>query len=148
MSVRVFRFEVGKGADMIARAHAIRHAVFVVEQEIDPLIEWDAQDEGAFHFIAVDEVTGRDIGTARAQLYEDTIKLQRIAVLKEMRGRNAGYYLVLFMLEWGVGQENITRAKLDAQCYAIPFYEKFGFEPYGEIYEEADIPHRHMKCLL
>lgn len=139
------RFEVGKDAAMIARAHAIRHAVFVVEQEIDPSIEWDALDEGAFHFIVVDEQTDRDIGSARAQIYDDIIKLQRIAILKEMRGRNAGFDLVNFMLSWGRKQENISKAKLDAQSYAVPFYEKIGFVAYGEQYEEAEIPHRHMQ---
>lgn len=143
-----FRFEVGRQAALVARAHAIRHAVFVIEQEIDPLIEWDAQDEGAFHFIVMDENTGRDIGTARAQLYDGIIKFQRIAIVKEMRGCHAGYDLVNFMLSWGRGQAEITQAKLDAQCYAIPFYEKLGFEAYGEIYEEAEIPHRHMQRQL
>ncbi|MEP6355879.1 MAG: GNAT family N-acetyltransferase [Hyphomicrobiales bacterium] len=139
------RFEVGKEAAMIVRAHAIRQEVFVVEQAIDPSIEWDALDDGAFHFIAVDEKTGRDIGTARAQIYDDIIKLQRIAILKEMRGRNVGFDLVNFMLSWGRKQANISNAKLDAQSYAVPFYEKIGFVAYGEQYEEAEIPHRHMQ---
>ena len=142
------RFEVGRDAAMIARAHAIRHAVFVVEQAIDPSIEWDEKDEGAYHFIAIDEAANRDIGTARAQLYDGIIKLQRIAILKEMRGCNAGFDLVNFMLRWGREKEHIVEAELDAQSYAIPFYEKLGFEAYSDIYHEADIPHRHMNRRL
>jgi len=139
------RFDIGTNPAIIARAHAIRHAVFVVEQKIDPEIEWDALDESASHFIAVDEEMGGDIGTGRALLTGDLVTLQRIAVLKERRGLNAGYALVASMLEWAKKQPKIRRAELGAQCYAIAFYEKLGFKAYGDIYHDADIAHRHMR---
>ena len=34
---------------------------------------------------------------------------------------------------------------LGAQEYAIPFYEKCGYEAYGEIFLDADIRHKMMK---
>jgi len=47
----------------------------------------------------------------------------------------------------------VTTAKLNqlssiyisAQCHAIDFYKKFGFEVTSEIYLDAEIPHRDMK---
>nr|WP_255538814.1 GNAT family N-acetyltransferase [Polynucleobacter sp. Latsch14-2] len=37
---------------------------------------------------------------------------------------------------------------MHAQVLAIPFYEKLGFQAYGDIYDEAGIPHRNMILLL
>ncbi len=37
---------------------------------------------------------------------------------------------------------------LHSQENAIPFYEKLGFQAYGDSYEEAGIQHRNMMLLL
>ena len=34
---------------------------------------------------------------------------------------------------------------LNAQEYAIPFYEKFGFKVISDIFYEVDIPHKTME---
>jgi predicted GNAT family N-acyltransferase len=34
---------------------------------------------------------------------------------------------------------------LSAQVHAVPFYQAYGFEVSGEVYEEAGIPHRDMR---
>ena len=38
--------------------------------------------------------------------------------------------------------------RLHAQTHAIPFYERFGFHPVGDIFEEANIPHILMEMSL
>ena len=42
----------------------------------------------------------------------------------------------------------VASAKLSAQTYAIPFYEKLGFVVYGDEYMDAGIPHKDMKLFL
>ena len=37
---------------------------------------------------------------------------------------------------------------LSAQAHAVPFYREHGFEVFGEVYEEAGIPHWDMRCSL
>jgi len=67
-----------------------------------------------------------------------------MAVLKEYRGEGIGSTLI---------EKAVTTAKLNqlsriyisAQCHAIDFYKKFGFEVTSEIYLDAEIPHRDMK---
>ena len=39
-------------------------------------------------------------------------------------------------------------AQLSAQLYAIEFYEKLGYESFGEIYLDAGIKHKAMKIKL
>ena len=38
--------------------------------------------------------------------------------------------------------------RLHAQIPAVPFYERFGFQPIGDIFEEANIPHLLMEMSL
>lgn len=38
--------------------------------------------------------------------------------------------------------------RLHAQIPAVPFYERFGFHPVGDIFEEANIPHQLMELSL
>ena len=38
--------------------------------------------------------------------------------------------------------------RLHAQTHAVPFYERFGFHPVGDVFEEANIPHQLMEMTL
>lgn len=141
------RFDVGNDETLISRACALRETIFIIEQEIEPAEEWDGLDGNATHFVAVTE-DGVDAGTGRMMFDHETALLQRIAVLKEKRGLNIGLDLIKFMLNHACQQTDISIAKLGAQCYAIPFYEKLSFRAYGDIYDDAGIPHRYMKRSL
>ena len=37
---------------------------------------------------------------------------------------------------------------LAAQVQAMPFYERLGFEPFGDEFDEAGIPHRMMRLVF
>jgi predicted GNAT family N-acyltransferase len=41
-----------------------------------------------------------------------------------------------------------TTVMLNAQVQAMPFYARFGFEPAGEPFDEAGIPHQAMQRSL
>ena len=137
------RFDHGNSAPLIDRAHAIRRAVFIDEQQITEEEEWDDLDQVAIHFVGVD--AGEDIATGRMAVADGIAKLQRIAVLKHARGRNLGLDLIKAMMDVAEQDGNVEIFKLSAQSYAIPFYERLGFEAYGDEYDDAGIPHRDMK---
>ena len=44
--------------------------------------------------------------------------------------------------------QGFVRLDLGAQCYAIPFYEKLGYQTEGDIYLDCAIEHRHMHKIL
>lgn len=139
-------FNTGSDQAIIDRAHNIRRAVFIDEQKISEHEEWDGLDEGAIHFIAVND--GLDVGTGRLSCRDGIARLQRIAVLKENRGHNVGYDLVAAMLDYASRQTGLHSACLSGQCYAIPFYEKFGFIAEGDSYDDGGIAHRDMTRAL
>ncbi|MEM8794369.1 MAG: GNAT family N-acetyltransferase [Pseudomonadota bacterium] len=141
-------FEIGNAPDLIERAQRIRRTVFVIEQNVAPDEEWDGKDEACFHFLVKNAGDGEDIATGRLMVIEDTAKLQRIAVLKSFRGRAIGQRLIDEMLGHARTLDGVSNALLGAQCYAIPFYEKLGFEAFGDVYDDAGIPHRDMKRVL
>jgi predicted GNAT family N-acyltransferase len=63
----------------------IREAVFIAEQCVPPELEWDADDDSAVHFLAMEGDYA--IGTAR--LLGDG-QIGRVSVLKDWRGLKVG----------------------------------------------------------
>ena len=120
----------------------IRQKVFIEEQKVTSQLEWDGMDEEAIHFLAFKNE--KAIGCARAFVIKNHMQLGRMAVLKAYRGEDVGTALI---------EKAITTAKLNqlsaiyisAQCHAIDFYKKFGFEVTSDIYLDAEILHRDMK---
>ncbi len=102
-----------------AELRRIREAVFIAEQSVPPELEWDAEDDEAVHFLAYEGEYA--IGTAR--LLGDG-HIGRVSVLKDWRG--------------------LKRQLLTAQVYAIPFYERLGFQVASGEFLDAGLPHVDM----
>ncbi|MEA5467816.1 GNAT family N-acetyltransferase [Spirulina sp. 06S082] len=121
---------------------SIRKQVFQEEQNVPFELEFDGQDETAEHFLAYWQ--GKAIGTVRLRFLEpQTAKIERLAVLKEARGKNIGKQLMQAVLERAV-QKQAKQAIINAQLYIKGLYLKLGFEPVGEQFTEAGIPHLKM----
>ncbi len=116
----------------------IRDAVFVAEQSVPPELEWDAEDAGALHFLAMEGEY--PIGTAR--LLPDG-EIGRLSVLKDWRGLNVGDALLHFVIA-EAEKRDLNVQKLSAQVYATAFYERFGFTVVSDEFLEAGLPHVDM----
>jgi len=122
-----------------AQAAPIRLVVFVEEQGVPAELEMDEMDAKCIHALAFDD--SRAVGTGR--LLPDG-HIGRLAVLKEFRGKGAGGALLAKLLEAAKSRGD-REVVLSAQVHAVPFYQAYGFELFGEVYEEAGIPHRDMR---
>ena len=139
------KVEIVKWIDGYVPLSMIREKVFIEEQKVTPQLEWDGRDEEAIHFLAYQDE--KAIGCARAFVIENHMQLGRMAVLKEYRNNGIGSFLI---------EKAITTAKLNqlskisisAQCHAINFYKKFGFEVTSEIYLDAGISHQDMELIF
>lgn len=116
----------------------IREAVFIAEQSVPPELEWDAEDAGALHFLALEG--DYPIGTAR--LLSDG-EIGRLSVLKDWRGLKVGDTLLQFVIAEAESRD-LTEQKLSAQVYATAFYERFGFTVVSDEFLEAGLPHVDM----
>ncbi|MBP0021192.1 MAG: GNAT family N-acetyltransferase [Cyanobacteria bacterium SBLK] len=121
---------------------SIRKQVFQDEQNVPLDLEFDGQDETAEHFLVYWQ--GKAIGTARLRfLEEQTAKIERLAVLKEARGKNIATQLMEAVLD-RAREKQAKQAIANAQTYIQRLYLKLGFEPMGEQFTEAGIPHIKM----
>ncbi len=122
---------------------AIRAVVFIDEQNVPPELEWDGTDDACLHAIAFD---GDDIPCGTGRLTADG-KIGRMAVLKQYRGHGIGRAIMRQLLAIAADQ-GIEQVTLGAQTHAIGFYEELGFTAYGEIFDDAGMPHRSMRMSL
>lgn len=122
----------------------IRTSVFVNEQGAAPQEEFDFFDkaEGSSIYALMYE-GDTPVATARLILNEKGYKIGRIAVLKEYRKKGYGRIIVRLILDkaFELGADKVY---LDAQNYAVPFYEKFGFTVTGDEIIEIGLPHMPM----
>ena len=121
------------------KALVIRNKVFVVEQGVDPVLEYE-HDEDAHHYLLC--MGRKSIATARWREVSDGIKLERFAVLPKFRSRGFGKVILLEVLI-----DTLPLMKpiyLHSQVNAIRFYERNGFTKEGELFIEAGIEHYNM----
>ncbi|HET7752497.1 MAG TPA: GNAT family N-acetyltransferase [Anaeromyxobacteraceae bacterium] len=130
-----------------ARAYALRHEVFVVEQAVPEDLERDEQDDRADHVIAED-AAGRLVATGRLVDLDGRVgKVGRMAVSRSERGRGAGA-AVLAELERLAREKGMSEILLHAQLTARGFYDQAGYLAEGAEFEEAGIGHVAMRKRL
>jgi len=123
----------------IDKVHAVRHEVFVIEQNCPPELEWEFEEESN-HFLAT--IDGEPAGACRWRKTEKGYKLERFAVLQKFRGNGVGQALVQAVLNDLPADADYVY--LHAQIQAVSLYEKFNFEKTGPEFEEAGICHYKM----
>ena len=121
-------------------AQQIRTAVFVQEQGVNVLDEYDAFEEVSQHYLVT--VDSKAVATARWRFTPNGIKLERFAVLPTYRGEGIGKFLVEQVIE--EVQKHAKPIYLHAQIQVVDFYQKLGFEKEGVLFEEAGIQHFKM----
>ncbi|TKJ36533.1 MAG: GNAT family N-acetyltransferase [Planctomycetes bacterium B3_Pla] len=127
-------------SDRQAELIYVRRAVFIEEQKVPESIEIDGKDPDCFHVLACDRA-GNAIGSARLT---KSGKIGRMAVMPKYRGQGVGTKMLDAIMEHG-RSNGPTDFHLSAQISAVGFYEKMGFEPYGEEFQEAGIKHINMR---
>lgn len=134
----MLRVQQGSWDQLQQHAKLIREQVFISEQGIPEVDEWDDQDAISQHFVIYDQ----DQPIATARLLPDH-HLGRVAVLQEYRGQGIGQLIMLEMIAYAKSQ-NRPFLQLSAQTHATSFYEKLGFVAQGDEYDECGIPHIEM----
>jgi YbgC/YbaW family acyl-CoA thioester hydrolase len=124
-------------------ARAIRTAVFIAEQHIPLEMEWDDADAGAVHAVALNRF-GQPLATGR--LLRDAsgvARIGRMAAIQALRGSGVGKAVLDALLRAAAARGD-REVRLHAQTSAQGFYERAGFVPLGEVFEEAGIEHIEM----
>jgi predicted GNAT family N-acyltransferase len=138
-----FEVRIADWATDAQALRAVRHEVFVVEQNVPATLEWDGIDPDCIHVLAVDD-GGHAIGCGR--LLPDG-HVGRMAVRASWRGRGVGQAILDVLISRARARGDV-RVVLNAQTHATPFYERAGFVASGPEFDEAGIPHREMTLAL
>ena len=70
-------------------------------------------------------------------------KVERVCVKKAYRKKGVGK-LIMNTIEEYAKTQNITHLVLSAQLTALPFYQKLGYQEYGDVFLDANIEHKMM----
>jgi len=130
----------------IAACRALRRVVFIEEQGVSAADEIDDLDDVAVHLLA--SVGPRPVGSARLVRAGDIVKVGRVCVLADQRGRGLGAALMRASVDCARGIPGVGGVKLGAQTHAVGFYERLGFVVDGPAFLDAGIPHREMGMTL
>jgi len=140
---KVVSVKLGSWNELGEPAHRIRTQVFIEEQRVPMEMEWDEADKTCLHAVARNRL-GQAVGTARLLPAEQgTATIGRVAVNRVLRGSGVGRQLMDTLMD-AARERGDKRILLHAQCTAQAFYRGLGFEPHGDVYEEAGIPHINM----
>lgn len=137
------RIELGNWVEFGGAARMIRGEVFIDEQRVPVELEWDDLDAVALHAVALD-ADGRALGTGR--LLPDG-HIGRMAVRRDARGNGVGAAILASLMQ-ASRQRGDAESRLNAQTHAQAFYARFGYRGEGEEFDDAGIPHIHMRCPL
>ena len=124
----------------------VRSEVFVTGQKclyVDP----DGRDFGSVQVFA--SKGDRIIGCLRIYGKEaGVVQIGRVAVIESLRGSGIGRMMMRQAISHVT--ENLTDEKiyLEAQTYAIGFYEKLGFKVISDEFLDEGIPHKGMELLI
>lgn len=127
-----------------AAAFYLRIHAFVEEMGIDIHDEFDKHDKDDTKYLVIYE-NNEPIATARFQILpDDTMQPDRVCIAKNHRGKGFGEILITELEK----QSDAKYSMLHAVLPAVHFYEKLGYEKYGDEFLEDGIPVIHMKKTL
>lgn len=119
----------------------IRKKVFLNEMNISESELFDENDETCEHYILFD---GKEaVGSVRFLKMNNEIKLERMAILSEFRGKNYGKSAILQLAEY-YRMTGYSKMILDSILSVKDFYKKCGFIEEGELFKRVGIDHIRM----
>ena len=118
--------------------------VFVVEQKC-PYPEIDGKDKDSYHIYIEDD--GKMVACARIMRDdESTARIGRVLTVE--RGKGLGLEILRTCIEKIKEIYDPNRILLEAQTYAIGFYEKEGFKVISDEFMDDGIMHVNMELVL
>lgn len=141
----VFRLTLGDWATFKVSAQAVRRAVFIDEQGIPELEEWDADDSSAVHAL-ISNLAGLPLATGRliqTGMPAGHAKIGRMAVLRCARGTGLGERVLRGLLAEAC-RRSLHHVVLHARVSALGFYARQGFQAEGPVFDEVGEPHQRM----
>ena len=143
-----YTFKVAEGKDELEEYFRLRHAVFVVEQQIFSGTDVDEKDEGAIHIIALKGPDRVMVGGVRCYTTgDDTWYGGRLTAASGYRNGRVGSGLVRFAVET-VKTRGCKKFLAYVQPQNVNFFKRLDWTPVGEPVIYEGITHQLMEADL
>lgn len=120
----------------------VREKVFICERRIPKKIEFDRNDNSAFHMLVCDDNSQEPIATGRISSLGE---ISRIAVLMEFR--QAALDKVVMRGLFRIAEElSLNEVYIDSPLENVDYFSKHSFSPVGTVFMEAGMPKQRMAC--
>lgn len=136
--MKKLKIRLAKSKSELSQINKIKEEVFVKEQGVAKDIVFDKNDAVAKHVIAF--YNNKVVGCARIRFINNKAKLERIAVLKQYRGKSFGKEIMDYLVDY-CRRRKAKEIYFHSQYHAKGFYEKCGFKARGKPFQEAKIKH-------
>ncbi|AOG60048.1 hypothetical protein SHELI_v1c00930 [Spiroplasma helicoides] len=141
-----YKTYLGQNNGVYKDAVKLRWATFVVEQKCYDVPDEDEKDLISQHVVGY--YNKIPICCARIFVKDGFLVWGRIAVDINFRKNNIGIKLLNFLKDFSKSNFDFDEVHIHAQYYAKHFYERAGFESYGDKFIEDGIEHISMKLKL
>lgn len=138
--------EIQHGSPEYVKAVQLRREVLRWPLGLEYTDEQLAAEVNVRHFVGECGATGELEILCYALLTEEEpglARIKQVAVRQDCQGRGLGTEVMLFT-EAAAKTAGYSKVTLCSRHYAIPFYEKLGYECTGDWFEEVGMPHKSM----
>lgn len=126
MTDKCFEIGIVDNLDDFLAVMQLRREVFVNEEHVSPEKEFDKNDlAGAVHFYMKDDE--KVIGTLRARLFPDFVKLERLCLKKDYRKSSAAKQLIDFTFDY-CAHKGYKKACGLCTEHLLPYWDKLGLK--------------------
>jgi predicted GNAT family N-acyltransferase len=120
----------------------VREKVFICERRIPKKIEFDRNDNSAFHMLVCDDTSQEPIATGRIS---SSGEISRIAVLMEFR--QAALDKVVMQGLFRIAEElSLHEVYIYSPLENVSYFSEHNFYPVGAVFMEAGMPKQRMAC--
>ena len=122
----------------------IREKVFICERRIPKNIEFDCNDNSAFHMLVCDDQSQEPIATGRIS---SSGEISRIAVVMEFR--QAAIDKVVMAGLFRIAEElALDEVYIYSPLENVDYFQQHKFYPVGAVFMEAGMPKQRMACAM
>ena len=126
------------------KAMLVRAIVYMHEQQCPFREEFDLNDHTATQIVGI-TAGGEPVLTARVRYFNGFVKIERLSIRGEYRGRGYAHRLLHFILQL-CRQKGFSLFYLHAQSRLQPFYQQYGFRAVGDDFAFSD--HDYLEMVL
>lgn len=146
VSVKFIRY----GSDEYYQAAQLRYRLFYQNHDIPFESIVDEQEQRDLHVAIINSQEHRVLAYSRlAQNSPNEFQIYQMVVEPQSQGQGLGAYILSKLTE-AAARQGATLVVLNARVMQAGFYQKFGFEPVGEVFASSmtGVPHIKMQKKL